>query len=89
MLGIKIKIYGIVQRVGFRHFLLKNAEDLNITGYVKNDEEGSVSVFAVGEKEQLDKFVQKCKKGPERAKVDLVEVNEAEAINFKDFEIRR
>ncbi len=55
---IKITVYGIVQGVGFRPFILRLANKLNITGYVKNL--GShVEIMAQAEKQALDDFVRR------------------------------
>lgn len=55
---IKITVYGIVQGVGFRPFILRLAKELNINGYVKNL--GShVEIMAQAEKQALDDFVRR------------------------------
>ncbi len=82
-----MKIYGIVQGVGFRYFVFKLAKELNIKGYVKNLEDGTVEVFAEGEEDKLNYLIEKCKIGPSLAKVEKVEIKEEEIKNFKDFKI--
>lgn len=55
---IKITVYGIVQGVGFRPFILRIAKELNVAGYVKNL--GShVEIMAQAERQALDKFVRR------------------------------
>lgn len=56
-LGLKLKLYGIVQGVGFRPFAARLAADLDITGSVKNNG-GSVDITAYGEKDKLIAFYQ-------------------------------
>lgn len=81
-------IYGKVQGVGFRKFLRRTAEKLEVTGYVKNLEDGNVLSFASGEEDSLEKFFEICKSGPERAEVKLVEINKVDKTWFENFEIR-
>ena len=55
---IKITVYGIVQGVGFRPFILRLAKELDIAGYVKNL--GShVEIMAQAEKQALDEFIRR------------------------------
>ncbi len=55
---IKITVYGIVQGVGFRPFILRLAKELGITGFVKNL--GShVEIMAQAEKQALDDLVRR------------------------------
>lgn len=84
----KIRIYGLVQKVGFRHFILKFAESLEIKGYVKNEEKGNVFTYIVGEETKVNELIELCKHGPEKARVEFVEVFDAELLKFRNFEIR-
>lgn len=64
---IKITVYGIVQGVGFRPFILRLANKLNITGFVKNL--GShVEIMAQAEKQALDEFVRRLEFNSEKNK---------------------
>ncbi len=89
MAAFKIKIYGKVQAVGFRFFLRKKAEELKVRGYVKNNADGSIELYAIGEEESINHFLEHCKKGSANADVKLIEVELTDPINFKDFEIRK
>jgi acylphosphatase len=46
-------VHGLVQGVGFRFFVARNARALGLTGYVANLPGGMVEVFAEGEKGKL------------------------------------
>jgi len=84
-----IKISGIVRGVFFRDFIRKNAEALNIRGYVKNTIEGSVETLAEGREEDIKKLLERCKTGPSEAKVKNIEVKEIKTKEkFKNFTIR-
>ncbi|MGE4488647.1 MAG: acylphosphatase [Kiritimatiellales bacterium] len=50
---ITVRYEGRVQGVGFRYTAVSLAQDLEVTGYVKNEFDGSVSLVAEGEEDQL------------------------------------
>lgn len=50
---ITVRYEGRVQGVGFRFTVVRLAQDLNVTGWVKNEFDGSVSMTAEGEEDQL------------------------------------
>lgn len=59
-----IKVYGRVQRVGFRRYALDNAQALSLQGYIKNELDGSVSIFVQGEENKIEKFIEAITKAP-------------------------
>lgn len=81
----KIKIYGLVQGIFFRVNAKKQAEKLGITGFARNEPDGSVYIEAEGEKENLEKYIKWCHTGPPLAKVKKVVVTEGKIKNFPDF----
>ncbi|OHB18681.1 MAG: hypothetical protein A2666_03060 [Parcubacteria group bacterium RIFCSPHIGHO2_01_FULL_47_10b] len=70
---ISIRVTGKVQGVFFRHESRKIAETLDITGFVRNEPDGSVFIEAEGEREALLKLLLFTKTGPRYAKVERVE----------------
>ncbi|MEW5805258.1 MAG: acylphosphatase [Patescibacteria group bacterium] len=84
----QIKIFGRVQGVGFRYFLLEQADKLNISGLAMNLSDGSVYTEAEGEPENLKKFLEQCRTGPILAKVEKIEIKEAGIKNFSEFQIK-
>jgi len=88
--AIYARIYGIVQGVGYRWFTKRVADELGIKGYVRNMDDGSVEVLAMGDKERLEAFFEKLREGPALSKVERIERREVEAKEpFQGFEIRR
>lgn len=63
----EITIHGLVQGVGFRHYVYKNAISIGLKGYVKNMPDGSVFIYAVGTQEQIQLIFQIASKGPPRS----------------------
>ena len=89
MKAIKVIIYGKVQGVGFRNFVFLNAKKLNIKGYVKNNPDGTVEAVFEGDEDNIYKMIELCKRGPERARVDKIDIKDIEINNYQDFRIIR
>jgi acylphosphatase len=51
------RVFGVVQGVGFRFWTMGQAEELGLTGEVKNLDDGSVSVIAEGPEPQVRKLL--------------------------------
>ena len=86
---IHVLVTGIVQGVFFRSETEKTALDNNVTGWVKNLEDGSVEAVFEGTKEDVEKVIQWCHKGPDAAFVGNVETKEQSPLsNFDSFEIK-
>ena len=82
-LARKYRITGRVQGVGFRYFAERHAVQLGLAGYVKNSWDGSVEVYAIGSRAQLDRLVADLRRGPRHAFVEDVLIEDAEL--FADF----
>ena len=84
----RVFISGFVQGVGFRYFVKKNAQDLGLTGWVRNTPDGRVEAIFQGRKEDIEKLISLCRKGPFLSEVKNVEVKWEEAGDkFESFEI--
>jgi acylphosphatase len=75
--AVLVRIYGRVQRVGYRRFVLDTAQELGLTGYVKNEKDGSVTVFTQGDDAVVEKFIELLKSPPQPAHVRSVDVKDA------------
>jgi len=70
-------VRGRVQGVGFRWFVEREAYILKIAGWVRNNSDSTVEVFAQGTREQLTGLHSRLREGPRAARVDTVEVSDA------------
>lgn len=86
---VHLLIKGKVQGVFYRATAKKVADELGVTGWVKNTPEDNVEALVTGTEEQLKQFIAWCKKGPAMAKVTDVNAAEQEGVKFNDFSIRR
>lgn len=83
---VHIFISGKVQGVFFRSSTKIKAEELGIFGWVKNLPDGRVEAVLEGEKENVEKMVEWCRKGPEYAGVTGLEAVEENYKNeFNNF----
>lgn len=85
----EIIVNGLVQGVGYRYFVYREAQKLGLKGYVKNLYTGEVLTVAEGEKSLVEELINKLKVGPMHASVKNCKVSWDEPINeFNSFEIR-
>lgn len=80
---------GLVQGVGFRYFIVREAQALGLNGYVKNLYSGEVLTVVEGEKFLVEELYNKIKAGPSFADVKNASIKWSEPKNeFTKFEIR-
>jgi len=83
----KIVVTGRVQGVGFRWNAAREAINRGINGFAKNLSDGSVYIEAEGSREQLDSYLEWCKKGPRLSVVEYVKADTFPPVNYTDFRI--
>ncbi len=82
-------VHGRVQGVSFRHYTVLKAQDLGLTGWVRNQSDGTVETVAEGEREKLDQFLSWLHSGPPSAHVTRVEAHWYTAAGrFAGFNVR-
>ena len=82
-------VKGRVQGVWFRRFTQNVANELGISGWVRNRDDGSVEVEASVPDEVYEKFLAALRKGPPLARVDEVLVEEIDRSYSGAFEVRK
>ena len=80
-------VRGRVQGVGFREYLRREAERLNVNGWVRNRHDGTVEAMLHGSPEDVARILKWTQRGPPAAHVTAVDVNEASG-EFETFEHR-
>ena len=78
-----------MQGVGFRYFVQKSAEAIGVRGWVRNDDDGTVQVYAIGNPEQLSELAGYLWKGPRWAEVRGVDESEASMESHSGFFVRQ
>lgn len=88
LVALRAIVRGRVQGVFFRGSVQSRADHLNLTGYVRNRADGTVEVWAEGEKYQLEKLAEYLYVGPITAQVDEVDTVWGEATgNYAGFDV--
>ncbi len=85
---VHVIVSGSVQGVFFRANTKSEADRLEVCGWARNRMDGTVEITAEGKKDNIDRFIQWCRKGPPGAVVKNVELNREEFKDeFKSFNI--
>lgn len=84
---VAITVRGKVQGVWFRRHTLEKAQQLQLTGTVRNTDEGDVAIVTTGTDDQLADFLEWCWLGSPKSKVTSVTVEEKKLMEFKGFEV--
>jgi acylphosphatase len=84
---IRAMVSGKVQGVFFRANTAELARRLEISGWVRNLDNGMVEVVAEGEKDSIEKLVAFLRKGPAGARVDGLKIEEYKGKLNKVFRI--
>ena len=85
---VNITIHGHVQGVGFRFWLKQIALELELSGFVRNRDDKTVYTVVQGPSDHVEKYIEKCHKGPELAEVSKVETGETDIKEkYDDFEM--
>lgn len=82
-------ITGLVQGVHYRATAKRNARRLGLSGWVRNEPDGSVMIDVEGDPAAVDKFLEWCTMGPPGAHVLAVETTVANPVGYEDFSIKR
>ncbi len=89
MIARHIRVIGKVQGVFFRASAKAKADELSIKGFVRNEPGGSVYIEAEGEINNMNQFLDWCKEGPPRSRVDNLDAREAKVAGYADFAVLR
>jgi acylphosphatase len=85
---LRLRIEGFVQAVGYRNFVIVEANKLGVDGWVRNRADGTVEALVSGPNAAVETLVGLCMKGPPGSTVKNVELHKAEAPNERGFRRR-
>jgi acylphosphatase len=71
---VLVNVKGRVQGVGYRQSTVERARSLGLSGWVANENDGSVRMDAQGDKDKLESLISWCWEGPRSARVSEVAV---------------
>jgi len=81
-------VSGRVQGVSFRDATRSQAEQLGLSGWVRNTQDGQVEAIFEGVPETVQQMIEWCKSGPSSADVEDVSVENEQPENLSGFEVR-
>ncbi len=73
----RIVVRGRVQRVGYRNWTQQTAIRYGLDGWVRNRPDGSVEALFAGSAAAVDAMIEACRRGPQDAHVDALDVQDA------------
>jgi acylphosphatase len=85
---LSIRVYGRVQGVFFRQTAKEKALRLGLTGFARNEPDGTVRIEVEGHATSLERFLDWCEVGPPGARVERVESEPGELVGSPGFETR-
>lgn len=83
--AVRVYIFGTVQGVFFRAFTKKNADKLDVKGYVRNKEDGSIELWIEGDSDKVNEMIELCKNYEHAVikRLDIVDENFQDMKGFK------
>jgi acylphosphatase len=70
--SVRLRIEGRVQGVWYRGWAMAQAQELGLSGWVRNRQDGSVEALVSGPESRLRAMIERCRRGPPAARVDRV-----------------
>ena len=89
IIHLNIIVHGRVQGVGFRQFAQRIASENSISGFCRNQSNGTVYIEIETTQMRADQFLEWMYQGSIMAKVSKIDVEPAKLEGFKYFEIRK
>lgn len=88
MAAYRYLVNGRVQGVGYRYFVLREAQALGVAGFARNLADGRVEVIAEGPDGLLADFEARLREGPGFARVEAVDRSPIPPRGGQGFQIR-
>jgi len=85
--SVDVVVRGRVQGVSFRWYAQQQAERLGVRGWVRNEPDGSVAGHFEGDPDAVDALLAWCRQGPPAARVEGVDVRDANPTGATRFEV--
>jgi acylphosphatase len=87
MIRKRVIVHGQVQGVFFRDTTRRMAQSRGVSGWIRNNPDGSVEAAFEGSGDAVDAMVQFAREGPRGASVERVDVAEEEPEGLTDFRV--
>ena len=87
MIRYRVIVHGFVQGVFFRDTIRRKALAADVSGWVRNNRDGTVEAVFEGEREAVDRLIAFCREGPRGAQVDRVDVTPEDSEGLTGFRV--
>ena len=87
MIRRHVIVHGFVQGVFFRDSVRRHAVNTGVTGWIRNNGDGTVEAVFEGAPEAVERLIAFCRKGPRGAIVDRVETLAEDTEGVSGFRI--
>jgi acylphosphatase len=85
---VHVFVSGRVQGVSFRDATRSQAEQLGLSGWVRNTQDGQVEAVFEGDTDTVRQMIDWCESGPSSADVEDVSVENEQPEGLSGFEVR-
>jgi acylphosphatase len=89
MIAVRVRVRGRVQGVWFRAWTQAEAEARGLSGWVRNEPDGSVAALIAGPEDAVREMVAALHDGPPRARVDAVDAEPGDLPDGDGFRVVR
>jgi len=86
--SVHIRVEGSVQGVGYRAFVKRHAAAAQLSGWVRNRNDGSVEAVLQGAAEAVENMLDHCRRGPPGARVENVDIIGEGVGAYESFSVR-
>ena len=88
MIRRRVIVHGFVQGVFFRDTLRRRAGQLGVSGWARNNRDGTVEAVFEGEHAAVERMLELSREGPHGARVDETDVTDEAPEGLAGFSIR-
>ena len=88
MIRRRVVVHGFVHGVFFRDTVRRAAVGADVSGWVRNNRDGTVEAALEGEPAAVERVVDVCRTGPPSARVDRIEIFDEPPEDAQGFSIR-
>jgi acylphosphatase len=87
MIRQRVIVHGFVQGVFFRDTVRRRASMVGVSGWIRNNSDGTVEAVFEGDEDAVERLVAFCREGPHGAQVDRLDVVDEAVEGLRGFEI--
>ena len=87
VIGRQVRVHGYVQGVSFRMTCQQQAESRGVTGWARNELDGTVSAWFEGDPDAVESMVEWCRRGPRAARVTDIDIQDVAPQGMRRFEV--